>query len=335
MPEAATRTCSIILCTRNRAQSLRRTLRALSQIQVPPNLKTELILVDNNSTDETAEVIAAAWPQNMNCRSIVVPAPGLAVARNAGIAAAGGDVLVFIDDDVMPLEYWLELLCKPILRNEADAVVGRVMLAPQRVRQWMTQLHRSWLAESPPASGADATRLVGANMAIARTVLKIVRRFDPELGAGRLGFGEDTLFGEQLVRAGMKVVRANDAIVEHHFDPQRLKHCQWIESARKQGRSSAYIDYHWRQKPVRPKALRLRLWVTKARLWFWHARHPGEVCRRQGADAQLLGRVQFIEYCRQLLRERGRKRAYSALEADNKTAPVAPAAIGELSSDIV
>jgi len=87
--------------------------------------------------------------------------------------------------------------------------------------------------------------MVGANMAFSRSVLEQVPAFDVELGPGALGFGDDTLFSQQLKIPGYRIAAAPDAVVEHHFLADRLQPDQWIQSARKLGKVDAYISHHW------------------------------------------------------------------------------------------
>src|ERR1041385_9504474 len=99
---------SVILCTHNRAGSLKRALASLSELEVPAGLEWELVVVDNNSTDDTRAVVElAAGQARLPCRYLLEPRPGKSFALNAGIAQALGKVLVFTDDDVTFDRGWL------------------------------------------------------------------------------------------------------------------------------------------------------------------------------------------------------------------------------------
>lgn len=99
---------TIQLCTYNRAALLERVLDACFE-QTIPERSYEVVLVNDGSTDETPEVIERAR-ERANCRFVVVDQAnaGLAKARNAGIARASGERIVFIDDDVLPLPNFVE-----------------------------------------------------------------------------------------------------------------------------------------------------------------------------------------------------------------------------------
>src|SRR5688572_22525521 len=95
-------TFSIIICTCHRAESLRRTLQSLADVDVPPGLSGEVIVVDNASPDHTSDVVRRAVLPRLSLRYLPEGQKGKAYALNAGIAAARGDILLFTDDDVRP-----------------------------------------------------------------------------------------------------------------------------------------------------------------------------------------------------------------------------------------
>lgn len=286
---------SIIICTRDRAASLARTLAAIRDVALPPGTDCEVLVVDNASTDDTEAVARAA-----QVRYLREPARGLARARNTGLAAARGDVLVFTDDDVRPEREWLTRLTAPILSGEAEAVAGGVRLAPHLARPWMSAYHRAWLAGTDDLDPQHPSRMVGANMAIARTVLTRVPSFDPELGSGALGCGEDTLFALQVREAGFRIAAALDAAVEHHFEESRLRRTRWLAAARRMGRSDAYLAYHWEGADW------LRPWrsiaSTAARQIAWFT--------SRGVPESLLKATRHLHACLHYPRERRRPRNY-------------------------
>jgi glycosyltransferase involved in cell wall biosynthesis len=91
---------SIIICTWNRAESLRRCLSSLVQLVIPDGLNWEVIVVNNRSTDNTGEV-ATEFEQLLPIRLISEPQLGLSKARNSGLLNAKGKLIIFLDDDVL------------------------------------------------------------------------------------------------------------------------------------------------------------------------------------------------------------------------------------------
>src|SRR5580704_12336571 len=112
---------SIIICSQNRAESLRLTLESIGKAAVPPGWTAELLIVDNSSSDHTRAIVTKAQLSNLTLRYIYEPKAGLSYARNAGLAAASGRIILFTDDDIhVPLD-WIEGMCRPILEGTADA----------------------------------------------------------------------------------------------------------------------------------------------------------------------------------------------------------------------
>ena len=216
---------SILLCTRDRAASLRPTLASIGQCEVPAGLSGELVVVDNGSRDNTAAVVADAAFGGQAVRRVFEPLPGLSRARNAGLQATASDVLLFTDDDVRVPVDWIEGMCRPVLSGEADAVAGGVHFPPEYegpLSRKPFRYHRGWLASTEGLDPADPRGLVGANMAFSRRAADALGGFDPALGAGALGFGEESLFAHRLVAGGFRIRGALGVSVAHHFDLSRL-----------------------------------------------------------------------------------------------------------------
>ena len=260
---------SIIICTRDRAADLRQTLASLAGVCVPA-MPVELIVADNGSRDETAQVAGECRLPDIAVRHLLVPTPGKGHAYNAALEAARNDVLLFTDDDVRLPADWIARMSAPILAGEADALAGGVRLAPHLERPWMTPLHRGWLASSEEidlTKTAHTSHLVGANMAFERRVLEKVPAFDTELGPGALGFADETLFSWQLHEAGYKFQSAQDVVVEHWLDPSRLLRANFQQSAAKNGSCLAYLSYHWLHTPLALVRLRMAKHLLQWAAW--------------------------------------------------------------------
>jgi GT2 family glycosyltransferase len=226
------------------------------------------------------------------------------------LAEARGRIIVFTDDDVVPPRDWLVKLCAPLLRGEADVVAGGVRLASHLRRAWMTPGQRAWLADTEFLGAGTPGRIVSANMAIARSVLKKVPEFDPELGPGALGYGEDTLFSQQLKLTGCRVVGVLDPAVEHHFPESRLERQSWLEAARKMGRTDAYLAHHWEHAQwSRPRWLLLKA-VLRFAVCRASSRH-GTPPAADPALPRLADATRHLHACLHYLRERRKPRHYT------------------------
>jgi len=115
---------TIQLCTYNRAALLERVLDACLE-QTVGDREYEIVLVDDGSADSTSSVIER-WRGRARCRFTVVSQlnAGLAKARNAGIARATGERIIFIDDDVLPLPNFVEEHLRAAARHPAAIVRG-------------------------------------------------------------------------------------------------------------------------------------------------------------------------------------------------------------------
>jgi hypothetical protein len=171
----------------------------------------------------------------------------------------------------------------------------------------MTPQHRTWLA-STECLDPEEPLLVGANMAFGRHVLSKVPEFDTELGPGRLGFGDDTLFAGQLREAGFRIVKRPDITVEHHFDEDRLLRASYLAAAQKHGRSLAYITHHWHHSSLALPALRgLR---TKLQIALRRLKDREAVNRTEGMPTWEMEAVQFLSFCQNMQKEVKRPRHY-------------------------
>src|SRR5580700_2207791 len=215
----AARTATVIICTCNRAESLKETLFALDQCDVPGAWNAELLVVDNASEDSTPQVVKSFASKQYTVNYLYEGKRGKGNAYNAGIAAALGEICIFTDDDVRPAGAWLKEHIEAYADSDVAAVQGRVELefdAPPP--EWMEEIHRKFLAETVP--GADpifpyTDHLVGANMSFRKSVALDVGQFCPLLGPGRSGFWDESEFSERLMRKGYQQMYRPGAAVRH------------------------------------------------------------------------------------------------------------------------
>jgi len=298
---------SIIICTRNRGDSLRETLASISGCQIPADLPAELLVIDNGSTDGTKSVVQQTNMSNMPLRYTFEGQNGKCHAHNRGMAEANGEVFLWTDDDVRVPADWIERMCRPIVSGEVDAMQSGIKMAPHLRKPWLTRALAGILLDWTP-DRVESPTLVGANMAFAKQVRERVPFFDPDLGPGARGYYDDTLFGMQLVEAGYKIGFTPDAVVEHHFDESRLQHLSFLVGATAIGRSSAYVMHHWHHQTL-PK-LWLRLFYNLMKLGF--AKFVRFFASRDSAPISLLEREMTYRFalCRELIRFRGEPRHY-------------------------
>ncbi|HEX3625634.1 MAG TPA: glycosyltransferase family 2 protein [Verrucomicrobiae bacterium] len=299
---------SVIICTCNRVASLRQTLSALGKARIPHSCKAEVIVVDNGSVDGTAEMIRNTVLSNMSVVYLFEPKPGKSNALNSGMAMASGEILLLTDDDVAPSEDWIEQMLLCFNAPHCDAAVGKVKLAPDLEHPWLKGLEKIYLAVIDFDAGMPV-EIVGANAAFRRSVLDRVPHFDPELGSGALGNAEDTLFGFQLMEAGLEIKYAEHAVVVHHPDKSRLTRGAFLNAARQRARSNAYVFHHWKHNDLEFPRVKSLWLLTKLSLRRILQPPPPASC--EGCPHWEWSYVEQLAFCRQYCIERRRPRNYS------------------------
>ena len=220
---------SIVVCTYNRAESLRDTLGALRAQQAALGREWEVIVVDNNSKDHTRGVVEALqrdWPR---LRYEFEGSQGLSHARNHGIGCAQGEVILFTDDDVLPEPEWLETTLDGLKLHGADACGGYIApIWESPPPPWLTERFYGFLAvrtdrtDDYPITSETPTPF-GANMAFRKTVYDRVGLFDTSRGrkGNVLASGEDGEMFERILAAGVKVVFLGGSRVHHKVESFR------------------------------------------------------------------------------------------------------------------
>jgi glycosyltransferase involved in cell wall biosynthesis len=296
--------CSVIISTRNRADALEKTLVTFSRIRIPAGWSVELIVADNGSTDRTVEVVKKADLFNFTVRYLYEGKPGKSQALNSALAIAKGQVFLFTDDDVEPAENWLSEMAMPIFRKECEGTVGNIRLAENLLRPWMDSSHRHRLA----APDVPSLEVIGANMGFHRSVFDRIPAFDPELGPGASGLGEETLFALQFLQAGFRLRSVPGALVVHHPEESRLRRSHWLAGSRKHGRTAGYIIHHWRHETL--KMVHFRLSYLQMKLILRRFAQPPPKLEEDGCPSWELSYVANIEKLRCYLSERRRPRNY-------------------------
>jgi glycosyltransferase involved in cell wall biosynthesis len=237
---------SVVLCTHDRSSILRRTLPAIVRQDLPRD-SYEVIVVDNASSDDTSEVVAALACSEPNLRCVREDEVGLSAARNRGVLESSGSIVVFVDDDVRVDSRWLGNVTDPF-RDDPDlaAVGGRVLVDwPVPRPSWLPDSLLGFLAACDPAPGADRSGFVpvGANMAFRRAWLDKVGPFKTSLGRrGRsLGASEEEELFLRLRAQGGRVGYAERAAVLHEVEAERIHKSWFVRRAFAQGRSTIVL----------------------------------------------------------------------------------------------
>jgi glycosyltransferase involved in cell wall biosynthesis len=306
---------SVLLCTYNRAALLEETLGALAAASLSDGCAIEIIVVDNNSSDDTPEVVrrwaaAAPWP----IRYALERRQGKSYALNRGLSVARGDVIALTDDDVLPAQDWLVRIVDQFRARDVVFVFGKVLprwdvLPPPELLT--TPARDIWGPLALIDYGDDPVRYdaasfgnrrlpVGANLAVLRAAIERVGGWRTDLGKvdNSLIAGEDHELCVRLYRAGLYQGLYDPTVVVRHLVPAaRLTRDYFRRWFYWHGRTMArmagaiYLDLDLANVPYVGRVPRFvyREFLEQVSCWL---RRAG----RRDALALLVEEVKLIEY---------------------------------------
>ena len=223
---------TVAICTFNRAESLRRTLDSLTAMQVPGDLAWELVVVNNNSTDKTNEIIEK-YGDRLPVRREFEVRPGLSNARNRAIDTARGEYIVWTDDDVVVEPGWLRAYADAFRRWPGAAVFGGRIVPRYEpsAAKWVVENEailrgayalRDLGNEVLPLSITEHRIPYGANFAI-RSNEQRAFRYDPNLGLApnRRRYYDEIDVIVRLLESGETGYWIPDAVVKHCIGPEK------------------------------------------------------------------------------------------------------------------
>jgi GT2 family glycosyltransferase len=307
---------SVLICSRNRADSL---LETLGSLFCASNLESPdwEVLVVESSTDRTGEVcrdFQQRFPQHF--RFLTEKRLGKSNALNTAIAAAQGDILAFTDDDVLCAPDYIQGIRTVFTSYSVDAAQGRVLLDCEG--GWPEWLDRNFLAlmadlrdYGDQVLALDATlcggTLCGTNMIVRADVFQKTGGFAPELGPAGVGMWEDTEISLRMRQAGCRMIYAPQVLVRHQWPLGRLNKSFLRKRFFQQGRAEAYYA------PLPVSLFRFGLYVVKraisqevASIWHLCAGRPALALRCQ---CEALTHAGF--FCQHWLFKRGVPRQLS------------------------
>jgi len=225
---------SVIVPTYNRAAGVARALVSILD-QTASCDRYEILVVDNNSTDNTAEVVDDfVRRSNGRIRRLLETRQGVAYARQAGIDAARAGILAFFDDDVSVSRSWVETILQTFDEHPDIEVIGGKVL-PQWATpppRWLTRAHWSPLAlqdfgDRPELMSIDNPRaLISANLACRRQVFDRLGGFSPVFQRVKDGIGslEDDEWIRRLWKSGGRGLYVPELVAFTEVPPSRLTH---------------------------------------------------------------------------------------------------------------
>jgi glycosyltransferase involved in cell wall biosynthesis len=273
---------SIVLCTRNRADYLTKTLNHYQEIAT--DVSWELVVVDNGSSDETTTIVSEFSRQSaIQLRLTYEARAGLSRARNAGWRAAAGEIIAFTDDDCYPRPDFVTEVWRNFVESEISYLGGRVVLYDAQDYPITIQLCERRI-EIAPGSFIQAGQIHGANIAARRTTIQTLGGFDEMLGAGApIPSGEDVDFVSRASAAGYWGAYDPRPVVFHHHRRRTKNQVSSLEFSYDLGRGAYYM------KCILDKARRRK--AIKA--WYWSVR--GNIRNLNRHPRSILGNLIEIE----------------------------------------
>ena len=217
---------TIAIPTYNRADFLRQTLAGIAQ-QLFPRDHFEVLVIDNNSRDHTAAVVAEFAHAHPAPCYLLETKQGLDHARNRAIAEARGEIIVFADDDILVQPDWLAQVAAPLLADGSrriGAVGGEVIpVFPDGLPAWVAEWHAplAFRADTGPLEAKHSP--MGANLAFPKWVFEQLGPFHTALdrAAGNYFSGGDSEMVRRVRAAGLEVWFAPGAAVRHQMPASR------------------------------------------------------------------------------------------------------------------
>lgn len=231
---------SVIICTRDRAPQLERCLQKFKETETFRK-SWELIVVDNNSSDDTKAVIQKfAVSAPFHVRYLFEGRQGLSHARNRGIAETSGSIIAFTDDDCLVERQWASTIVREFSTDQSLAVLGgRVEPGDPNGQAVGTRTcsDRKQITSFQELFG----HMIGCNMAFSRKVFEVIGGFDPLLGKGTsLGSAEDLDLLYRALKGQFTIVYVPEAVVVHAHERASTNSIQQVNDEYAKGRGGFY-----------------------------------------------------------------------------------------------
>ena len=279
---------SVIICCHNSAQELPQTIQHLAVQQVSSDVLWEVLIIDNASTDDTAQVAQSCWPETAPAPLKVVHEPnlGLINARYRALAEAKYEILSFIDDDNWVCPNWVQTASEVMSQHpEVAACGGHNIPEFDGEKPWWFDLSpRSYaVGTQGPEEGGDITwsrgRLIGAGLTIRKLAWQnlVDEGFNSLLVGCKgkaLNRGEDTELSFAFVLAGWRLWYDPRLTLRHHLQSERLQWPYLRRLSRNGGKATLGFD---------PYRFALQESGSESQIAFWWnvARQSQQDCNRQ------------------------------------------------------
>jgi len=237
---------SAVICTRNRSSLLADCIDSLLNQNIDPE-DFEILVVDNNSTDNTKEIATKFCENHNNIKYFFEETAGYSAPRNCGWKNASGKIVAYIDDDEIAATNWIESILNTFQIEEKPDIVGGIY----EVRYDETP--PEWFTDSMGGTNRNRQKgllnqradcyLAGGNIAFKKEVLKKLKGFsnDFDMKDNFLMMGEDTDICQRAKNAGFKLYYNPKIAIYHRMNSNNYDIEKRKEKAKKTGMTARFI----------------------------------------------------------------------------------------------
>ena len=237
---------SVIVCTRNRDDGLKKLLQSLAEQVLPSPVEWQVIIIDNNPMKSIYQWAQVFSFDQLNVRIIREERQGKSFALNTGISAALGDIIAFTDDDCLVSSDWVFSMYREFVRNcRIDGIGGRVLLHDQKAMPVAIRTGEERTEVKAELFDPKRIPILGCNMAFRREVIQRIGLFDIRMGPGSKAnaVAEDVDYLYRLLKKRMKIIYSPSVIVFHDHGRKNPESVKEVNRRYLTGRGAFYCKH--------------------------------------------------------------------------------------------
>jgi glucosyl-dolichyl phosphate glucuronosyltransferase len=242
---------SVIVCTYNRAELLKKCLDSLLNQSLDHELY-EVVIVDNNSTDGTNFLLDKYVLEKYHFRVVLEKKQGITFARNRGWKEACGQYIAYIDDDAQASENWLSEIYKFTHNNPNVAAFGGKceIYSDIPIPKWFPAYGSTSLGDTDREIDPEIEYLLGTNCIFRRVLLEQIDGFNENIrsmSASKVAYGEDTEILIRLKQSNINVFYASNVKVFHYISHHKMQLKWLLNSVYQNGQCHAMMFRRYRK----------------------------------------------------------------------------------------
>ncbi|MCC6081345.1 hypothetical protein COC60_06190 [Bacillus thuringiensis] len=246
---------SVTVCTYNRGNIIGECIESILKNNIEKDL-FEVLIIDNNSTDNTKEVVEQFCLKYSNVRYIREEKVGLSYARNRGIKEANGTIIAFIDDDVKVNENYIKYIIDFFNENSTEVCIsGKVIPVWDFEKpEWFVSDFASIIGETTYGETVCTLKFreypIGCNMIFKKNIFNKVGLFNTELGiqGDKLYLGEEVDICDRILKLGKKIYYLPNAFVYHKVHQNKVDQTYILNRLKLEGESVAHWHYETKSR---------------------------------------------------------------------------------------